>query len=551
MFEPVPRPKNTKIHAQKNNRYVYMTLEKVYDPVKKYNVDKRKCIGKMNDDGLMIPNEFYYSLYLGEQPTSKAPEASDTLSVGNYLLIESICEYLGLSHILNEVYGIYGELFKDIASYMIVEETSALQHFESYAFHHPVFSEQIYSDTRISEIMHEQSLPTHDLFLEKWNRIHVETEDIYISYDSTNMNSAAEGIELLEFGHSKDEASKFPQLNVSIGFDQTTLTPLFYETYPGSVVDKTQCEIMLEKVKRYGYKNIGFIFDRGYFTMDNLRYLEDKHYHYIIMAMGNAKFVKPALDEARYIVRKSRHYLPEYKVYGMTTEYRFKIDENRSRYVHVYYNPLSAVNEQNAILQKMRKYDEQLNKLVQSKTAMKVTADKYKKYYNLSYHEGYLRDYKRKDRDIDALLDDCGYFVIITSKEMSASEALDRYRHRDTSEKLFMMGKSFLEMDTVRTHHTESTETKEMINFIALIIRNELFSKTKELKKEDSKNFTTRAIIKELDKMIMTKDLTTGEYIMRYAMTANQRSIFSMFGLSESKVQTLARNLAKRYKSVV
>ena len=34
------------------------------------------------------------------------------------------------------------------------------------------------------------------------------------------MNSAAEGIELLEFGHSKDGDFEYPQVNVSIAFDQ-------------------------------------------------------------------------------------------------------------------------------------------------------------------------------------------------------------------------------------------------------------------------------------------------------------------------------------------
>ena len=73
------------------------------------------------------------------------------------------------------------------------------------------------------------------------------------------MNSAAEGIELLEFGHSKDGDSEYPQVNVSIAFDQDSATPLFYEMYPGSIVDNSQCRIMVEKAKRYGYTNVGFI----------------------------------------------------------------------------------------------------------------------------------------------------------------------------------------------------------------------------------------------------------------------------------------------------
>lgn len=544
MFNPVSRPANTKIHSQGNNRYVYVTLKKKYDPEKKYNVDDRRSIGKMIDDTMMMPNDFYFEYYNIDKPLEEAPEISDTLSVGNYFLFSCLFDELGLSRLLSNVYEEYGPLFQDIASYLIIEETSALQHYESYAFNHPSFAKKIYSDTRISEILHEPSLPTHDLFLEKWNLMHTEIEDIYISYDSTNMNSAADGIDLLEYGHSKDEGSDLPQLNVSIGFDQTTLTPLFYETYPGSVVDKTQCEIMIQKVRKYGYKNIGFILDRGYFTLDNLRYFENNHYNYIIMAMGNARFVQPAIEETKYKVKKSKYYLAEYGVYGMTADYRLIIDENRGRYMHVYYNPLSAVNEQRSILNKLAKYDAELNKLVAAKTTLKATADKYKKYYTLEYHGGYLIGYTRKENEIDKALEKCGYFVIVTSKEMDSREALYRYRHRDTSEKLFMMGKSFLETDVIRTHHTESTETKEMLNFIALIIRNRIFKEIKPLKIEDSKNYTTRAVIKELEKIIMTKD-SNGKYNLRYALTSKQKNILSMFGMNESKIQNMARELSE------
>lgn len=38
----------------------------------------------------------------------------------------------------------------------------------------------------------------------------------------------------------------------------------------------------------------------------------------------------------------------------------------------------------------------------------------------------------------------CGYFCIITSEEMSAKEALELYKSRDASEKLFRADKTFL-----------------------------------------------------------------------------------------------------------
>ena len=39
---------------------------------------------------------------------------------------------------------------------------------------------------------------------------------------------------------------------------------------------------------------------------------------------------------------------------------------------------------------------------------------------------------------------DRGYFVIVTSKQMTAEEALELYKSRDVSEKLFRGDKSYL-----------------------------------------------------------------------------------------------------------
>ncbi len=38
----------------------------------------------------------------------------------------------------------------------------------------------------------------------------------------------------------------------------------------------------------------------------------------------------------------------------------------------------------------------------------------------------------------------CGYFVIITSEKMTAAQALELYKSRDASEKLFRGDKSYL-----------------------------------------------------------------------------------------------------------
>lgn len=547
MHEAVKRPQNTKIHRKGGREYVYVTLEKIYDPVKQYNVDKRMCIGVMNDSDMMIPNDRYYDLFPEERPLLEAPERSDCLSVGTFILLKQIMKDIGLEELLDEVYGKDSDLFKDVAAYMIIEESSTMQHFENYGFFHPTFCEKVCSDSKISEVFHKNSIARHDLFLEKWNNLHCDLKSIYISYDSTNMNSAAEGIDLLEYGHSKKQVD-LPQINVSLGFDQNDLTPLFYETYPGSIVDKRQCQFMIDKARKYGYSDIGFILDRGYFTRENLDYLDDNDYDYICMALADSQMVQSALNECRYVLKeKSQYYLPDFDVQGMTANFKMP-NKKGGAYVHVYYNELNAANLKRSLKLKFLKYEQYLDKLIESRTALKSEGERYRKFYTLSSSDGYLTGYKRKADIIDLSINNAGYFVIVTSKKMSAYEALDAYCHRDSTEKLFMMDKTFLDADAIRTHHDESCESKILTNFIALILRNYIFKKTKDLKKMSSKDYTVPSIIRQLEKMIITRDCK-GNYSLRYQPTKKQKIIFSMFDISETKIKKLAQELCEQYSS--
>ena len=62
--------------------------------------------------------------------------------------------------------------------------------------------------------------------------------------------------------------------------------PLFYEKYPGSLNDISQLQFMLDKASGYGYKKIGFILDRGYFSCENIQYMDKCGYSFVIMVKG-------------------------------------------------------------------------------------------------------------------------------------------------------------------------------------------------------------------------------------------------------------------------
>lgn len=178
----------------------------------------------------------------------------------------------------------------------------------------------IYSDSKISDFFSGVTDDQRVGFLNEWNEKRDHREKIYISYDSTNKNCQAGELEMVEFGHPKDNR-ELPVFNYSIAYDTGNREPLFYEQYPGSIVDVSQLQYMLEKVKGYGYKRAGFILDRGYFSKENIQYMDECGYDFVVMVKGMASFVKALVleNKGRFEMHRE-HGIRKYKVYGMTVK---------------------------------------------------------------------------------------------------------------------------------------------------------------------------------------------------------------------------------------
>ncbi len=93
---------------------------------------------------------------------------------------------------------------------------------------------------------------------------------------------------MVEFGNAKDD-SRLPIFNYAIAYATNNKEPLFYEQYPGSVNDVSQLQFALNKAKSYGYKKVGFILDRGYFSKANIEYMDQCGYSFVIMVKGIEK----------------------------------------------------------------------------------------------------------------------------------------------------------------------------------------------------------------------------------------------------------------------
>ena len=496
--------------------------------------------------------------YLKYFPDEDIPETagrtkrSSCLRIGAWLIIKKIVEEYNLTDILGKYISQRDlGLVLDLVAYSIISEDNASQYYPDYAYNHPLFSKRmcIYSDSKVSDLLQSMTEEMSAGFLNDWNACRDHREKIYVSYDSTNKNCQAGDIELVEYGHPKVDFG-LPVFNYAIAYDTDNKEPLFYEKYPGSINDVSQLQLMPDKAAGYGYKKIGFILDCGYFSRTNIRAMDKHGYSFVIMVKGMQELVNElVLKHKGTFENKWMKHIEEYDVYGTTVKRRMYETDEKERYIHIYHSINKESSERTLLAKKLR----QMKSYLLKHTNEVITfGSLFNKYFLLHYNEENNVFLLPEDRTqvIERENALSGYFCIITSEKMTAKDALNLYKSRDASEKLFRGDKSYLGDKSLRVCGDSSAESKIFIEFVALIIRNRIYTALKdEMRRlEKRPNFmTVPAALKELEKIEMVR-LTDNMYRLDHAVTARQKTILKAFGMDADTVKYKAEEISRIFK---
>lgn len=538
---------------QNDNYYVLYEVDRVYNAQRRYNVPKRVCIGKLvgNDKTLMFPNENFTTYFpnVVVQPLEAPTVRDKTIRVGSYLAFSKIVNEYNLDHLLKKNFGDRGSFILDLASYLIVQEDNAAQYYPSYAQSHALFTKDmaVKSDSSVSRLLQEINGNQITSFLDDWNQNQDRSQQVYISYDSTNKNSQAGDLEFVEFGFPKEQKG-LPIFNIGLAFDQRNQVPLFYEQYPGSINDVSQLSYLVDKVHAYGYRSIGFILDRGYFSRANIEYIDSMGFNFLMMVKGCKPLVANLISEHGASFSANRSYwIPNTGIYGKTIESKLFAEDGKTRYFHMFFSASKMASERAELEAKLAT----MHSLIKTQEGREFEFDASMERY-FEFH--YKKTSKNKKiflfatEKVDAINEEmarCGYFCLISSKEMTASQAYHLYRSRDISEKLFRADKSFLGSKSMRVHSDQALKSKLFIEFIALIIRNRFYNLLKDeaIKTGQRRNYmTVPGAIQTLNKVQMTVR-NHGFYQLDHALTKTQKTIFAAFGLSPDEIYEQAQNI--------
>ena len=593
----VPVPVNSKIVKQTKNgvTYVDFEYERIYIRESGYTKPRRSTIGKQSPDdpSMMWPNQNYLKYF----PNTDLPETlgrdlrSSCLRIGGYIIIDKLLEQSGIPEMLGHYFKEADRgLLLDMVAYSILTENNAGQYYPDYAYNHPLFTRDmvLYSDAKVSDFLHSVTADQRTGFLNEWNQNRDHREKIYISYDATNKNCQAGEVDFAEFGYAKDDPSK-PIINYAVAYDTENREALWYEEYPGSVNDMSQLRYTVQRAQGYGYKHIGFILDRGYFDKKNFEYMDECGYSFIIILKGNKPLARELILEKKGTFEKKRScYIHEEGVAGITIKRKMFVTDKKERYFHLYYSISRENKERGDLEDELKKMSDAMKRQEGREYQF---SERYEEYFNLYYQtvtekvqviqedsasreKGESQERKREKKNlpeekeivkqviflcgrektdvVEAETNLQGYFVLITSDEMTAEQALRRYHSRDTSEKLFRADKSFLENHSFRVHSNESVAAKIFVAFIALIIRNRIFNALQdEMKILGTKpNYmTVPAALRELEKIEMVR-LTDNIYRQDHAVTKTQKTILKAFGMDANYIGYRAEKLQQELKRI-
>ena len=510
------------INSSNKNRtwYVYYT-KRAYRNSKNQPTSEKILIGKRNpESGMLIPNKNYFDIF-GQDMILYT---KSILDFGNFFAINSVLEKLGVSDILKKIFKKDYEKIISIAAYMLCEGNILFycDDWCSETFTHldcPITSQS--SSRLFEDISYENRMR----FFREWSKLRSASE--YIAYDVTSFSSYSAGNEYLEWGYNRD-SEKLPQINLGMYFGETSRLPIYYCVYPGSILDKTHLQYMMQDNEIPGIEKVKFVMDKGFYSLSNVRFMQEKGYPFILCVSNSLNASKKILEKYRTMLTSSRYYSKIHDVYATSENTdKYGVDAN----LHIFYDPTKAMLEENELYQKINIFENRLSQIkeIPSKTARK----KYEKYFDITENDGSI-SYKHNYEKIDNEKAYNGFFLLLTTDiKKSPNEILEIYKRKDLVEKSFDNLKNHMDMKRIRCHNKSTTEGKIFVAFIGLIIKSHMENILSEYM--DTNNSTIEKVIRELKK-IKVVTLQNGKRLMN-PLTKKQKEILTFFKITEIDIK--------------
>ena len=125
--------------------------------------------------------------------------------------------------------------------------------------------------------------------------------------------------------------------------------------------------------------------EQGYFSKENIQYMDKCGYEFVIMMKGMKELVKSLVLEVKGIFEEDRRYsIRDYKVSGITVKKQLYPSDEKERYFHIFYDDRKKSSEHEAIEAKIDRMAECLHK--HEGTKYEIRGGGFAKYFDLIYY---------------------------------------------------------------------------------------------------------------------------------------------------------------------
>lgn len=526
------------------------------------------CISPDNTS-LMHPNDNYYKLIDTNVPQevseireqkekrevlkTKGKQQSSDIALpsvesgdiqGIALLIAKLAQRLSLDKCLSRAlahneHAVTAVLM--IAS-LLCKGHSAMMHLPDYLRRCNYLDDLSLSDRSASELFASIDDTIIENFFKAWIKLNYSHNGT-VFYDVTSLSTYSSNLNEAEYGYSRDNEN-LPQLNLGILLDKNTSLPLYYGLYNGSINDASQLPYVFAALKKLKLDiKLLCTMDRGFSDKKRLTYMHECGINVLVglsLALNNTLY---ALLEP--FIKQGNHFNPDYLlpsfpgIYGLKQNYTL---HDISGALYFYYDPAHLQDDIITVQERYAELKAEAEELSRSKNlseplpAAKVR--KYQRFFTVTKNENAVCgwDFTFEPELYKQAMLRCGWFCLFTDApdNLTADEALCRYRSKEAVEGAFDSLKNTLDGKRFRTHNDKTAKGKMFVEFISLILHNRLLAAQNELKRIDLKRFrkmTVSVMVRELSDVLFTKDIN-GSIKLKKALTASQKAILDTLGIS-------------------
>lgn len=418
-------------YKQRGNKYYVYEVSNIWNKEQKKYHQHTKYLGVATEKG---------GPYIEVQRRSIKIEEKSIVDFGDGFMVHQMLSATGLASVISDVTNNSDTILALIAYQLAAGKAmyNCAEWAEGNVISHLLPKARLDSQ-HISKIINQMGSGN---FQQKFFQFYIskffqDTHGVLI--DSTAMPSSINS-SINAWGHSAEGIRE--KINCLLLVDKHTKLPIYFRVIAGDIADVSTLAFTIDEISRLGLQMEQAIFDAGYFSEANVKYLCSLGVNFISRLPKSRQIFKELVSEAKQIENLSNIVIYGERVLFIESK---KIDlYGYQAYAHIIFDPSKKARD--------------INKLMLHRAA----------------NPSEIKDY-------ETAMQNCGFFILLSSEAIANTEIMPSYYTRQGIEQIFDLAKNDASLLPLRVHSEQAINGYLLLVFLsvtlAVMIKNKLGSK--------------------------------------------------------------------------